>query len=51
MKLKAIKSIYYKLAFRCGLEISGVESNGEPQFIGTDKQFKAYQKLLKINNL
>ena len=48
--LKALKAIYYQLAFKSGLEIAGVDKN-KPLWIGVGKNWELYGILLSQHNL
>jgi len=47
--LKTTEVKEYKLAYLCGLALSGVE-DGKPQWIGTKEQFQNYFNLLTVKN-
>ena len=48
--LKILEAKYYKIAWKFGLSISGVEDN-LPLWIGNDFNLKSYFKFLEANNL
>jgi hypothetical protein len=48
--LRMLESRYYKIAFDCGLTLSGTEE-GRPQWLGSDRQMSLYWNLLDTNNL
>jgi hypothetical protein len=48
--LKLLNNKYYKLAYECGLALSGTEE-GRPLFIGTTEQMNKYWRALENNNL
>lgn len=48
--LKLLDNVYYKLAYQCGLVLSGVE-DGYPLWLGTQEQFSSYYKQLDLRNL